>query len=161
MEERIPQLRDFCFMYYIYILYSSSADIYYIGYTNDYERRLNEHNRQNSFNTFTSKHRPWLLKAAFQCGDSEKAAIQIERFIKKQKSRAFIEQILKAEKVTGLWLSWLESRNFGINQRVFGSSPKGGANIKQLRKWLLLIFKTSNANTQQPDSKEELLPCWN
>jgi putative endonuclease len=78
-------------MYYTYIIYSPSSDIHYVGYSNDYQRRLNEHNEQDYFNTFTSKHRPWLLKAAFQCGDSEKEAIRIERFIKKQKSKLFIQ----------------------------------------------------------------------
>jgi putative endonuclease len=88
-------------MYYIYIIHSPSSDIHYVGYSNDYQRRLNEQNEQDYFNTFTSKHRPWLLKAAFQCGDSEKEAIRIERFIKKQKSKFFIERMIKAEKFEG------------------------------------------------------------
>jgi putative endonuclease len=65
-------------MYYIYILYPASSDIYCVGFTNDHVRRLYEHNHQESFNTFTSKHRLWVLKAAFECGDSEKEAVQIE-----------------------------------------------------------------------------------
>jgi putative endonuclease len=89
-------------MYYIYILYSPTSDLYYVGYTNDYVRRLNEHNHQDYFDTFTSKHRPWSLSAVFECGDSEKEAIKIERFIKKQKSRRFIEKMLKTEKFEGM-----------------------------------------------------------
>ena len=88
-------------MYYIYILHSVAHDIYYVGYTNDYVRRLQEHNHQEHFNTFTSKYRPWQLRAVFQCGDSEKEAIKIERFIKKQKSRAFIERMLTAQSFNG------------------------------------------------------------
>ncbi|MBW7889979.1 MAG: GIY-YIG nuclease family protein [Chitinophagaceae bacterium] len=45
-------------MYFIYILYSVASDIYYVGYTTDINRRLNEHNYQEHFNTFTSNHRP-------------------------------------------------------------------------------------------------------
>ena len=77
-------------MYYIYIIFSISSNIYYIGYTNDPQRRLNEHNT-NPHNTFTSKHRPWIMKALFECGMSECQAVLIERFIKKQNSRKLVE----------------------------------------------------------------------
>jgi len=77
-------------MYFIYIIYSDSANLYYIGYTNDPQCRLIEHNT-NPNNTFTSKHRPWEMKALFECGMSESRTINIERFIKKQKSRKLIE----------------------------------------------------------------------
>ena len=33
-------------MFIVYILYSNSIDKYYVGYTNDLERRLLEHNRK-------------------------------------------------------------------------------------------------------------------
>jgi putative endonuclease len=79
-------------MYFLYIIYSESADLYYVGYTNDPQRRLIEHNTK-PFNTFTSKHRPWVMKAVFECGESASEAINIERFIKKQKSRKLVELI--------------------------------------------------------------------
>jgi putative endonuclease len=84
-------------MYYIYILYSGSSALYYVGYTNNYPRRLKEHNEQENFNTFTSKHRPWELKAVFECGYLEKEAVKIERFIKKQKSRTLLEKLSNPE----------------------------------------------------------------
>jgi len=83
-------------MYYIYILYSPASDLFYVGYTNNYKNRLSQHNNQDNFNTFTSKHRPWLLKAAFECSLTEKEAIRIERFIKKQKSRKLLEQLVNS-----------------------------------------------------------------
>jgi len=64
--------------------------MYYVGYTSDPRSRLIEHNT-NPHNTFTSKHRPWTMKALFECGWSESHAVIIERFIKKQKSRKLIE----------------------------------------------------------------------
>ena len=79
-------------MFYIYILYSASADKFYIGYTNDPSRRLIEHNTK-PFNTYTSKHRPWVLKGCFTCSENEKEVMKTERFIKKQKSRKLIEQL--------------------------------------------------------------------
>ncbi|WP_443936585.1 GIY-YIG nuclease family protein [Pedobacter sp. MW01-1-1] len=50
--------------FFIYILYSQSSNIYYVGYTNDYERRLEEHNT-NERNTFSSKHRPWEICSVY------------------------------------------------------------------------------------------------
>ena len=79
-------------MFYIYIIYSPAADKYYVGYSSDPQRRLIEHNTK-PFNTYTSKHRPWILKVWFECSESEQEAILIERFIKKQKSRKLIEQL--------------------------------------------------------------------
>ena len=87
--------------YFIYILYSETSDLYYVGYTKSFEQRLYQHN-QSGHNTFTSKHRPWVLKAVYQCGESESEAVWIERFIKKQKSRKFIERLISGEPLTGI-----------------------------------------------------------
>ena len=88
-------------MFYLYILYSDNSDKYYIGYTNDYERRFHEHNHSDR-TTFTSKHRPWILKAVFACGEIESEAIHLERFIKKQKSRKLLERLIDGEVLTGI-----------------------------------------------------------
>ena len=88
-------------MYYIYILYSLPSDIYYVGYTNDYQRRLIEHNSSER-NTFTGKHRPWILKAAFECGNDQAHAIRIEKFIKRQKNRKFIETVIHTDNLSGV-----------------------------------------------------------
>lgn len=87
-------------MFYIYILYSASADKYYVGYSNDYRQRLIAHNTSDRL-TYTSKHRPWELKAAFEAGEDEGKAIIVEKFIKKQKSRSLIEALVRGEKLHG------------------------------------------------------------
>jgi putative endonuclease len=79
-------------MYYIYILYSENSNLYYVGYSDNPSRRLEEHN-STPYNTFTSKHRPWVLKASFECSNREVDAVRLERFIKKQKSRKLLEQL--------------------------------------------------------------------
>ena len=79
-------------MYFIYILYSDSSDKYYLGYSSDPLRRLEEHNSK-PFNTYTSKHRPWTLTAYFKCSENENDAIRIEKFIKKQKSRKLLQML--------------------------------------------------------------------
>ena len=80
-------------MYYIYILYSGSSDKYYVGYTDDPARRVIEHNTK-PFNTYTSKHRPWELVASFWAGATRGEAIRVERYIKRQKSRAFLQKLI-------------------------------------------------------------------
>jgi putative endonuclease len=79
-------------MYYIYILQSESSGNYYIGHSDDYKRRLIEHN-SSLRNTYTSKHRPWKIAAIFCCGTERKTAMEIERFIKQQKKKEFIEKL--------------------------------------------------------------------
>jgi putative endonuclease len=86
-------------MFFIYILHSSSADKYYVGYTSNIQIRLQQHNTQEDFNTFTKKFRPWILTALFSCGEEESKAMRIEKYIKKQKSRRLIE-ILCDDKFT-------------------------------------------------------------
>jgi putative endonuclease len=88
-------------MYYLYILQSESSGQFYIGVTDDYLRRFHEHNFGNH-NTFTSKFRPWIIAAVFQCGDSLGEAMKIEKFIKKQKSKKLIENIISGVPLTGI-----------------------------------------------------------
>ncbi|WP_445432097.1 GIY-YIG nuclease family protein [Chryseobacterium indoltheticum] len=80
-------------MYYIYILFSESADKYYIGYSQFPNERLLKHNRQENFNTFTRKFRPWKIVALFEVSEDKANVIAVERFIKRQKSRKFIETL--------------------------------------------------------------------
>ena len=81
-------------MFFIYILHSEKSDLFYVGYTSNINLRLSQHNEQDTFSTYTRKHRPWLLCALFQCGEDEGDAIKLERFIKKQHSRNFIEKLV-------------------------------------------------------------------
>jgi len=89
-------------MYYLYIIRSLSSNIYYIGISSDYMARLKLHNNS-VFDKFTSKHRPWEFAAVFQVNGDKKDALKIEKFIKKQKSRTFIEKIISTtEPLSGI-----------------------------------------------------------
>jgi putative endonuclease len=74
-------------------LYSVASDLYYVGYTTGINQRLGSHN-ETSLDSFTSKHRPWVLCALFRVGEKEAVAVQVERFINKQKSRKLIERLI-------------------------------------------------------------------
>ncbi|BAX79869.1 GIY-YIG nuclease family protein [Labilibaculum antarcticum] len=80
-------------MFFIYILYSPSSDKYYIGYTEDVSKRIFMHNNPIR-SSYTSKHRPWILKRAFKVSDKKTLTLKVERKIKKMKSRKYLEQLL-------------------------------------------------------------------
>ena len=82
-------------MFFIYILESISDGHLYVGHTNDLSRRVDEHN-WSDHPTFTSKHRPWRLLAAFEVSTDRGTAMKAEKFIKKQKSRVFINKICES-----------------------------------------------------------------
>ncbi|CAN5542478.1 hypothetical protein BH10BAC1_BH10BAC1_10600 [soil metagenome] len=79
-------------MYYIYILNSLQSNITYIGYSENPWERLIQHNTKEE-GTFSSKHKPWELKALFQIATKSEVII-LERFIKKQKSKTLIEKLI-------------------------------------------------------------------
>ncbi len=79
--------------FFLYILFFESFDKFYVGQTNTIEKRIWQHNNL-EVDSFTSKYRPWKLVAQFNFPSREKA-MKVERFIKKQKSRAFILKLIE------------------------------------------------------------------
>jgi len=78
-------------MYWIYILKSKRFKKSYVGYTDNIERRLSEHNAGRS--KFTSSYKPWEIihKEEF-VGKSE--AIKRERFLKSKAGRKFLKEVV-------------------------------------------------------------------
>lgn len=81
-------------MAHTYILYSPSLDKYYIGHTqDDLEQRIRRH--LSNHDGFTAKAKDWQL--VFQLTFNSKAeAHDMERKIKKWKSRKAIEKLISA-----------------------------------------------------------------
>jgi len=92
--------------YYIYILYSSSIDRFYIGYSADPWKRLEQH-LTNTADKYTGKANDWKLKAVFEAAKIKGEALKIERFIKKQKSRNLILQLCDQEFIPTGYLAQL------------------------------------------------------
>ena len=80
---------------YIYILYSPGSNRYYVGHTNDPERRLIEHNTTDEAK-YTSKYRPWEMQLIFEVSEKRGDAIRIEKFIKRQKSSIFLKKLIES-----------------------------------------------------------------
>ena len=80
-------------MFTLYILYSKSLDRYYVGYTNDLERRIDEHNRKKG--KYTDTGIPWELVHT-ELYSAKKEAMAREKYIKNRKSKSFILEIINS-----------------------------------------------------------------
>jgi putative endonuclease len=79
-------------MFSVYILKSEKLNRFYIGTTDDVQRRIIEHNSQTFKNAFTSRGVPWVLILSIDNLSSDQA-YKIERHIKKMKSKKYIENL--------------------------------------------------------------------
>ena len=83
-------------MYFLYILQSEKNSRYYIGSTSNLDRRLLEHN---SGKTKSIKHhRPFKIVFSKEF-DSALEAMQLERKLKKFKSKRIIERVVREQKL--------------------------------------------------------------
>jgi putative endonuclease len=76
---------------FLYILYSKSLNEYYVGISNNPQRRLFYHNM--SHKGWTRRGRPWKLMFTKQF-DSKQLAESWEAWIKQQKNRNIIDRII-------------------------------------------------------------------
>ena len=81
-------------MYFVYIIYSEKLNRFYIGTTDDLDKRIEQHNSAFYPNSFTSKGIPWVLKVHFTFEVSSHAYFA-EKFIKRMKSNVFIRKIIE------------------------------------------------------------------
>ena len=90
----------FCFLntqtmpHFLYILHSKTSTKYYVGETHDVKERILEHNQHKYANSFSKIANDWTLALAFECNDRSEALF-LERFVKKMKSKIFIEKIIR------------------------------------------------------------------
>ncbi|WP_026711098.1 GIY-YIG nuclease family protein [Flavobacterium filum] len=79
--------------HFIYILYSETTSKYYIGESYNLDERIKNHNQHFYQNSFSKIANDWKLLLSYECIDRH-SALYLERFIKKMKSRLFIEKII-------------------------------------------------------------------
>lgn len=79
--------------FYVYILYSKNIDKYYIGVTYNLELRLARHKFGSS--RFTKQTKDWQLVYKKEY-DSRVNALRREKYIKRMKSRIYIEELTLA-----------------------------------------------------------------
>ena len=78
-------------MYFVYILYSATHDAYYVGQTNDLDKRLLRHN--SGFVKYTKPRRPWEL-VYFESYESRAESMSREKQIKSWKSKVKIKELV-------------------------------------------------------------------
>jgi putative endonuclease len=77
--------------YFVYILQSEIDQSYYIGYSQDVNKRLVEHNLGTS--TYTSRKKPWKIVYT-ESVQTKTEALKRERFLKKQRNKSFYEKLI-------------------------------------------------------------------
>jgi putative endonuclease len=85
--------------YCCYILYSKTLDKYYIGETEDIEKRMVLHNSAFFGGSYTSRSDDWTIYLTIEC-ISRQQAREIESHIKSMKSRAYIESLKRLPRKT-------------------------------------------------------------
>ena len=81
--------------HYVYIIYSSTRDKYYVGESVNPLERIIQHNSGHYTGSSTEGVSDWSLFFSIKC-NSRSQALRLERFIKKMKSRQFYHR-LKSE----------------------------------------------------------------
>ena len=79
-------------MFYVYILYSEKCDRYYVGFSHDVNARIERHNR--GVVKASRNCRPYIICKSKVFGTAQEARAE-ELRIKKQKSRLYIESMVK------------------------------------------------------------------
>jgi putative endonuclease len=81
-------------MFYVYLLYSSTFNKTYVGFTSDLESRLIAHNHVNN-KGWTKRFQPWMI-LHYEKFETKQAAMLREKELKTGKGRDFIAQLLKS-----------------------------------------------------------------
>ena len=80
--------------HFLYVLFSKSKSKYYVGETHNINERLLGHNYHTYTNSFTKIANDWEMILTFECLNKTDA-LYLERFIKRMKSKVFIEKIIQ------------------------------------------------------------------
>ncbi|MGB7786389.1 MAG: GIY-YIG nuclease family protein [Salinimicrobium sp.] len=81
-------------MHFLYILYSKTANRYYVGETADLENRFQNHIDHKYKQGFTKAAEDWKVVLELKL-DSKADALFLESFIKRMKSKIFTEKIIQ------------------------------------------------------------------
>jgi putative endonuclease len=84
----------------VYILQSKKLNRYYIGFTQDFEKRMRFH-KDPETRKFTAKAKDWELFLKIKC-DSKRQGLQIEKHIKKMKSKVYIVNLKRYPEI--IWI---------------------------------------------------------
>jgi len=81
-------------MFYVYILQSKIDASFYIGQTENLEKRLLNHNE--GLSKYTSRKKPWVV-VYFEEYNTRTEAIKREQFLKKQRNKDFYNRLINGK----------------------------------------------------------------
>ncbi|WP_072993167.1 GIY-YIG nuclease family protein [Pseudozobellia thermophila] len=84
-------------MFYVYVLYSTIADAFYVGLTSNLERRLKEHNEKK--NVSTKKGVPWKVVHS-EVFETRPEARKREKYLKSAAGRRWRKQNIRPRGAT-------------------------------------------------------------
>ncbi|MBA6153483.1 GIY-YIG nuclease family protein [Gelidibacter maritimus] len=82
----------------LYIIYSKSQDKYYVGETININLRIAKNNNHSYKGSFTKIATDWKIVLDYECSTKDEALF-LERFIKRMKSRKFIDKIIENNQI--------------------------------------------------------------
>ena len=85
-------------MHYLYIIYSPKVNKFYVGETDNMALRLLKHNNHSYEGSFTKIAEDWEVVLSFECS-SKSQSLSLEKFIKRMKSKIFIQKIIENPKI--------------------------------------------------------------
>jgi putative endonuclease len=78
--------------FFVYYLHSEVLDKYYIGKTNDLNRRITEHNLGQE--PFTKRGKPWKPIGFIKCSTNQEA-VNLETKLKKSKNKTYVRWFIR------------------------------------------------------------------
>ena len=89
---RLEAWTDFFNIYYIYLIKSELfLDQWYVGFTEDINQRILDHNAGKSLHT--AKYKPWTLQT-YLVFQTKKQALDFEKYLKSHSGRVFAKKRL-------------------------------------------------------------------
>jgi putative endonuclease len=85
-------------MHYLYVIYSPQVNKFYVGETDNIALRLLKHNNHSYGGSFTKIAEDWEVVLSFECS-SKSQSLLLEKFIKRMKSKIFIQKIVENPKI--------------------------------------------------------------
>lgn len=120
-------------MYFVYFLRSESNTIkVYTGYTNDLDRRLQEHNAEDNTG-YTRQFQPWRIDA-FVSADTEETAQIVEAYFKNSSGQEKFKNFAEANPhhphpIQGFFDTLEEGRGFGSRERRFHATREDSGTV--------------------------------
>lgn len=93
------RIKDSQKMYYVYIIWNGKAKKYYIGQTNNLEKRISQHNDpNNTYSKYTKQYKGLWTLIYFEEYLTREEAKEREKYLKNRRGREFVKTKILMDK---------------------------------------------------------------